>query len=173
MDVKTTFLHEDLEETIRMKQPEGFEVQGIKNHVCKLEKSLFGIKQSPQQCYKKFDNFMLVNGYTRSMYDSCVYLKRFNDGEMIYLLLYVDDILIACRDNNEIKRLKLQLLFMFEMKYLGSAKKILGMEICRDIGVGKLVISQRNYIDKVVQKFNMSDAKVVSPPIAAHFKLSS
>ena len=72
-----------------------------------------------------FDNFMLVNGYTRSMYDSCVFLKRFNDGEMIYLLFYVHDMLIACRDNNEIKRLKLQLLSMFEMKDLGSAKKIL------------------------------------------------
>ena len=133
-----------------MKQPKGFEVQGIKNQVCKLEKSLYGLKQSPWQWYKKFDNFMLVNGYTRSMYDNCVYLKRFNDSKMIYLLLYVDDMLIACRGKNEIKRLKLQLLSMFEKKDLGLAKKILGMEICRDRGAGKLVISQRNYIEKVV-----------------------
>ena len=49
---------------------------------------------------------MLVNGYTSSIYDSCVYLKRFNVGEMIYLLLCVDDMLIAYRDNNEIKKLK-------------------------------------------------------------------
>ena len=89
-----------------MKQPKGFEVQGIKNQVCKFEKFLYGFKQSPRQWYKKFDDFMLVNGYTRSMYDSCVYLKRFNDGEMIYLLLYVDDIFIASRDKNEIKKLK-------------------------------------------------------------------
>ncbi len=173
MDVKTAFLHGDLEETILMKQPEGFKVQGIQNQVCKLKKSLYGLKQSPRQWYKKFDNFMMINGYTRSMYDSCVYLKKFNDGEMIYLLLYVNDMLIACRDNDEIKKLKFQLLSRFDMKDLGSAKKILGMEICRDRGAGKLVISQRNYIEKIVQKFNMNDAKVVSQPIAAHFKLSS
>ena len=106
MDVKTSFLHGDLEETILMKQPEGFEVQGIQNQVCKLNKSLYELKQSPRQWYRKFDNFMLVNGYTSSIYDSCVYLKRFNVGEMIYLLLCVDDMLIACRDNNEIKKLK-------------------------------------------------------------------
>ena len=58
------------------------------------------------------------------------------------------------------------------MKDLGSTKKILRMEICKDRGAGKLVISQRNYIEKVVQKFNMNDAKVVSQPIASHFKLS-
>ena len=75
LDVKTEFLHGDLEEQIYMHQPEGFKEQGKENMVCKLKKSLYGLKQSPRQWYKRFDSFMLIVGYSRSEYDSCVYFK--------------------------------------------------------------------------------------------------
>lgn len=78
-----------------MVQPEGFKVAGKENEVCKLSKSLYGLKQSPRQWYKRFDKFMLESKYTRSKYDHCVYLKKLQDGSFIYLLLYVDDMLIA------------------------------------------------------------------------------
>ena len=72
LDVKTTFLHGDLDEEIYMGQPEGF-VQHQKGRlVCKLKKSLYGMKQSPRQWYKKFDSFMVSQGYTRSEYDHCL-----------------------------------------------------------------------------------------------------
>ena len=73
LDMKTAFLHGELEEQINMEQSHGFEIEGKKDHVCLLKKSLYGLKQSPRQWYKKFDSFMLDQGYTRSMYDSCVY----------------------------------------------------------------------------------------------------
>jgi len=94
LDVKTAFLHGDLEEEIYMDQPEGYITPGKENFVCKLKKSLYGLKQSPRQWYKKFDSFMFAHGFKRSLYDSCVYVK-FIDGAPIYLLLYVDDMLIA------------------------------------------------------------------------------
>ena len=90
-----------------MDQPEGFVVLGKENLVCRLKKSLYGMKQSPRQWYKKFDSFMLSDGFKRSDYDRCVYLKTVN-GSAIYLLLYVYDILIAAKDKSEIAKLKEQ-----------------------------------------------------------------
>jgi hypothetical protein len=138
--VKTAFLHGDLEEEIYMDQSEGFIVPGKENCVCKLKKSLYGLKQSPRQRYKKFDFFMIANGFKRSIYDSCVYIK-FVDGSPIYLLLYVDDMLIVAKSKIDIANLKTQLSSEFEMKDLDAAKKILGMEITRDRKSGLLFLS--------------------------------
>jgi hypothetical protein len=168
LDVKTAFLHSDLEEEIYMDQPKGFIVPGKENFVCKLKKSLYGLKQSPIQWYKKFDSFMIANGFKRSFYDSCVYIK-FVDGSPIYLLLYVDDMLIAAKSKIDISNLKAHLSSEFEMKDLGAAKKILGMEITRDKKSGLLFLSQHCYIQKVLHHFNMHDSKPVSTPIAPHF----
>ena len=87
LDVKTAFLHGDLEEDIYMAQPEGFKEAGKEDCVCKLKKSLYGLKQSPQQWYKRFDSFMIQKGFTRYEYDCCVYLKKVEHGSYLYLLL--------------------------------------------------------------------------------------
>ena len=105
LDVKTTFLHGDLEEDIYMVQPEGFVEPDRENLVCKLNKSLYGLKQAPRQWYKKFDGFICNNGFIRSNMDHCCYFKRF-DNCYIILLLYVDDMLIAGSSMVEIKQLK-------------------------------------------------------------------
>ncbi|GJR53654.1 transposable element [Tanacetum coccineum] len=131
------------------------------------------LKQSPRQWYKRFDIFMISKGYSRSNYDSCVYHKKFPDGSYVYLLLYVDDMLIASKNMSEIDQLKAQLKSEFEMKDLGAAKKILGMEIIRDRRERRLYLSQKKYIEKVLQRFRMNNSKPVSVPLAAHFKLSS
>jgi hypothetical protein len=116
--VKTAFLHGDLEEEIYMDWPEGFIVPAKENFVCKLKKSLYGLKQSPRHWCKKFGYFMIANGFKRSLYDSCVYIK-FVDGSPIYLMLYVDDMLIAAKSKIDIANLKAQLSSEFEMKDLG------------------------------------------------------
>ncbi|KAK3004470.1 hypothetical protein RJ639_018471 [Escallonia herrerae] len=87
LDVKTAFMHGEVEEQIFMRQPEGFVIQDNEDHVCLL-KSLYGIKQSPRQWCKRFDTFMPGRGYTRSAYDSCVYHQRLTNGSHKYLLLY-------------------------------------------------------------------------------------
>lgn len=156
MDVKTAFLHGELEEDIYMEQPEGFVVPGKENFACKLKKSLYGLKQSPRQWYKRFDSFMISQGFRRSDYDSCVYLKTTNSSP-IYLLLYVDDMLIAAKDKADIAKLKAQLNSEFEMKDLGAAKKILGMEISKDRHSGKLYLSQKGYINKVLHRFRIQN----------------
>ncbi|KAH9662850.1 hypothetical protein KPL70_019489 [Citrus sinensis] len=174
LDIKTAFLHGDLEEKIYMIQPCGFRVAEKENHVCMLIKSLYGLKQSPRQWYKRFDQFIQGQKFTRSEHDHCVCFRRLPDGAFIYLLLYVDDMLIASKNRDEIERLKKQLTSEFEMKDLGDAQRILGMEIHRDKKNGSVWLTQKSYLKKVLEMFNMDDkTKPVCTPLAPHFKLSS
>lgn len=80
MDVKTAFLHGDLHEEIYMQQPEGFAKKGREKLVCKLQKSLYGLKQEPRQWYQKFDAFMSSQQFTQSNEDHCLYVKRLKNG---------------------------------------------------------------------------------------------
>ncbi|KAH9650990.1 hypothetical protein KPL70_026576 [Citrus sinensis] len=172
MDVKTAFLHGELEEMIVMAQPRGYEDPDKADYVCHLRKSLYGLKQSPRQWYLRFDKFMAENSFQRCSYDCCVYHKNLIDGDKIYLLLYVDDMLIACKHMDHIDVLKKQLKNAFEIKDLGAAKKILGVELLRDSKKGILKLSQHCYIKKVLERFEMVNSKPVQTPLSAHFRLS-
>ena len=119
-----------------------------------------------------FDQFMKENGFLRSCHDQCVYIKHTTDGN-IYLLLYVDDMLVACKDKKQIKALKDQLSSRFEMKDLGAARKILGIDIIRDRVHGTLKLSQADYMKKVLRTYNMENAKSVNTPIGSHLKLKA
>ena len=100
--------------------------------MCRLKKSLYGLKQAPRHWYLKFDRFMIEPGYNRCHYDHSVYFKRLDDGKYTILLLYVDDMLIAGCNMQEINVLKRKLANSFAMKDLGAAKQILSMRITRD-----------------------------------------
>ena len=129
IDVKTKFLHGDLEEEIYMKKLEGFTVKGKKELICRLKNSLYGLKQSPRMWYQKFDAYIWGLGFTRSKEDHYVYFKLIGD-HVIYLVLY--DMLLIGNDKEIIEYLKTQLFSKFDMKDLGAANYILGMEIKRD-----------------------------------------
>ena len=103
-----------------------------------------------------------------------MYFKKFADGSFIYLLLYVDHMLVACKRKVEIGNLKLQLNREFEMKDLGEAKKILGMKIAKDAVKGIVHLTQKAYFKKVLERFGMDgNSKSVSTTLAPHFKLSA
>ena len=154
-----------------MMRSEGFQVHGKENLVCRLNKSLYGLKQAPRQWYKRFDGFICNNGFIRCNMDHCCYFKMLDDCYII-LLLYVDDMLIAGSNMVEIKKLKKKLSIEFAMKDLGASKQILEMRTMRDRIVGTVELSQEGYIQKVLNRFNMQDAKPVNTPLASHFKLS-
>ena len=161
--MKTTFLHRNLEEEIFVEQPKGFKKSSTENLVYRLKKSLYGLKQSPRQWYKRFDSYMIQIHYTHCKYDCCVYVKMLNDGSYIFLLLYVEDMLIVAKGMCEVDRLKALLCKEFDMKDMGTAR--------RDRLSRKLWLSRKNYIRKVLEKFNMQDAKPMSIPLTNHFKL--
>ncbi|RVW84630.1 Retrovirus-related Pol polyprotein from transposon TNT 1-94 [Vitis vinifera] len=112
-------------------------------------------------------------GYKKCEYDCCVYVKSLDDDSFIFLLLYVDDMLIAAKSMIEVNKLKSLLSKEFDMKDLGAAKKILGMEIHRDRTLGRLWLSQHSYVKRVLERFNMDNAKIVRTPLANHFRLST
>ncbi|CAM8931555.1 unnamed protein product [Rhodiola kirilowii] len=115
-----------------MSQAIGYVDHKLPNHVCLLRKSIYGLKQSPRQWNIKFNECMMSLGFARSKYDTCLYLKRPKSGLILYLLLYVDDILIMSNSESKISKIKKQLSSNFDMKDLGIAKKILGINIVRN-----------------------------------------
>ena len=136
MDVKKTFLHRDVEEEIYMKQPEGFAVNGNKELVCKLKNYLYGLKQSPRMWYKKINTFVWGLGFTRRKVDHHVYFKLIGYC-VIYLVFYVDDVLLMGNDKEIIQDLKTELSSKFNMKVTSVENYFLGMEIKQDRGKRK------------------------------------
>lgn len=154
MDVETIFLHSKSQEEIIMQQLEGYVVYEKEDYICLLKKSLYSLKQSPRQWYLRFDSFMITHTFERCNYDYRVYFKKISEGNMIYLLLYVDDMPIACQDMKEIDHLKLLLSNKFEIKELGEAKRILGMDIIRDRSKGHVYNSTGLYQKGFVEVWN-------------------
>nr|GEY83317.1 retrotransposon protein, putative, Ty1-copia subclass [Tanacetum cinerariifolium] len=121
---------------------------------------------------RRFNEYMLSNRFKRSSYDSGVYYNSYAPGEYIYLLLYVDDMLIAYKRKAEIVSTKSLLKKEFNMKELGEAKKILGMEIVRDQSRKIMRVSQSGYVSKILNNFRINNGKSVQMSLGRHFKLS-
>lgn len=130
----------------------------------KLKKSLNGLKQPQRQWYKLFDRFMHGRRYKIHF----VYFKELHDGSFIYLMFYIDDMLIATTNKVETQRLKEKLSEEFETKCLGEAKNIRSMEIHRHGEHGKGSLTQSSYLRKVLHKFGVGDSKPVSTPLAPY-----
>ena len=163
MDVKTAFLNRELDEEIYMEQPTGFVKEGHEHKVCKLLKSIYGLKQSSRQWYFRFQEVVLSNGFTMIDEDNCVYTKR-SKGKFIIMSLYVDDILIAGNDKDFVMDVKAWLSSSFEMKDMGEAAYILGVKISRDRSKRLLSLSQETYIKKVLERFGMQNCKSIDSP---------
>ena len=126
MDVKTAFLNGDLEKNVYMAQPKGFVVEGKERMGCLLKKPIYGLKQALRQWYLKFDSTIRKFGFQENVEDNCVYAK-FKNGKYIFLILYVDDILLASSDVNLLVETKKLLSSNFEMKDLDEASFVLGI----------------------------------------------
>jgi hypothetical protein len=127
MDVKTTFLNGVIEEEVYIEQPQGFEVEDIKPHLCRLKKALYGLKQAPRAWYGRIDNFLTSLGFAKTKVDSNLYFKVMNDEHAIFLF-YVDDVFLTGEEKIIID-CKKKLATEFEMKYLGLMLYFLGLEV--------------------------------------------
>jgi len=131
MDVKTAFLNGELEEEIYMEQPPGFMHQGGEHLVCKLQKSLYGLKQSPRAWNQKLDAFLKSIEFMKSEADPSVYVAQVGDVKF-FIVVYVDDLILVCNDQNKLLHIKEDLSQKFEMKDLGELHFFLGMEVERN-----------------------------------------
>lgn len=159
-DIKTAFLYGKLEEEIFMKQPPGFE-KG--NQVCKLNKSLYGLKQAARQWNNEINRVLMSIGCSQSETDKCLYIFK-NGDETAYIIIHVDDLLIAGSELKIIQFIVKQIQREFEIKDLGEVKQFLGIDIIKEEN-GNYLIGQSMYIDKVVEAAGQRDAKVSSIPI--------
>ena len=164
MDVKTAFLNGNLEEEIYMDKPEGFSVKGKEHMVCKLKKSIYGLKQASRQWYLKFNDTITSFGFQENTVDRCIYMKV-SGSKFIFLVLYVDDILLATNDLGLLHQTKKYLSQNFEMKDMGEATYVIGIEIFRDRSQGLLGLSQKTYINKILERFNMEKCSAGVVPI--------
>ncbi|WKA03284.1 hypothetical protein VitviT2T_021403 [Vitis vinifera] len=171
MDVKTAFLNGNLDEDIYMEQPEGFAKKGNEHLVCKLKKSIYDLKQASRQWYIKFNNTITSFGFKENIVDQCIYLKV-NGNKFIFLILYVDDILLASSDLGLLRETKEHLSKNFHMVDMGEANYVIGIEIFRDRSRGVLGLSQKGYIDRVLKRFNMQSCSSGIAPILKGDKLS-
>ncbi|KAL0289357.1 UNVERIFIED_CONTAM: Retrovirus-related Pol polyprotein from transposon TNT 1-94 [Sesamum calycinum] len=126
MDVKTAVLNGDIDEMIYMMQPENFVSGDPKNMICRIKKSIYGLKQASRQWYFKFHQVIISFGFEMNVVDDCVYHK-FCGSKQIFLVLYVDDILLANNDIGLLHETKRFLAKNFEMKDLGEASYVLGL----------------------------------------------
>ncbi|XP_070026462.1 uncharacterized protein LOC142182230 [Nicotiana tabacum] len=164
MDVKITFLNGDLEEEVYMHQPEGF-CDKVKSHlVCKLNKSIYGLKQASRQWYIKFHNVVSSFEFTKNIIDQCIYLK-ISGSKYIFRVLYVDDILLASSDLGLLHETKQFLIQNFEMKDMGEASFVIGIEIHRDRSQRLLGLSQKTYIERILERFGMKNCSPIAAPI--------
>ena len=166
MDVKTEFLYGELNEEIFMEIPNGLEVSDDMklSKVCKLKRSLYGLKISPKKWNKKFSEEVRKLGLENDLHDPCLFTWRKN-GNIAIIILYVDDMLIASNNSEKLNQIKNHLSAVFQMKDLGDPKNFLGMSIERDRKQRNITIHQAAYTEKVLQKFNMESCNPQSTPM--------
>jgi hypothetical protein len=135
MDVKTVFLNGDLYEDVYMTQPKGFVVKGKEHKGCRLRECIYGLKQASRQWNLNFDEMITKFGFKEKVENNCVYAK-FKNGKIIFLKLYVDDILLASSEVNMLQETKQFLSSKFDTKDLGEASYVLGIEFIEIEGIG-------------------------------------
>jgi Reverse transcriptase (RNA-dependent DNA polymerase) len=171
MDVMTVFLNGDIDECIYMSQPPNYESDDLKQMVCKLKKSIYGLKQASRQWYFKFHQVIISFGFEPNLMDECIYHK-FSGSKFVFLVLYVDDILLASNDKNMMHETKKFLFKYFDMKDLGEASYVLDLKIHKDRNKGILGLSQQAYIDKVLKRYGLKNYKLGNTPVAKGDKFS-
>jgi len=167
MDVNNAFLHGDLYEDVYMKMPEG--IPNPHNKVCKLQKSLYGLKQASRQWFAKLNEFLKQQGYLQSKNDYSLFLKS-SDTHLTIVAVYVDDILVTGSNIDDIIILKQHLHSTFGIKDLGNLHYFLGFEVTH-LPPG-ISLSQRKFTQDLLTDTGFATAKSVATPLPLHCKLS-
>jgi len=166
MDVVTAFLNGELleNEAVYMKVPDGI---GLRvGTIVRLRRTLYGLKQSPRKWNDKLNKHLLKMGFSRSANDPALYWKA-DDKGITFILVYVDDILIFSPKGSNSTPIKQALSKEFEMKDMGELKSFLGMEVHRDRKKRTITLSQKGYIDAILEWFGFNDASPVWTPMVS------
>ena len=163
MDVKTAYLNAPIDCEIYIEQPEGFEQQdknGVKL-VCKLQKSLYGLKQSGRNWNNMLHQYLLDEEFEQSLVDPCVY-TRIKDESKVTIIVWVDDIIVAANNTQSLVEMKSSLSQRFKMKDLGSLSWYLGIQF--KCGDDCIEMNQSKYMENILNRFGMTDCKPKPTP---------
>jgi len=149
----------------------GFSVEGKEHVVCKLKKSIYGLKQASHQWYLKFNDIIVSFGFKENIVGRCIYLKV-NRSKVIFLILYVDDIWFPTNDLGLLHETKKFLSSNFEMKDMGEASYVIGIKIFQKRSQGLLGLFEKTYIIKVLERFKMENFSASPVPIQKGDKFS-
>ncbi|MDD9372396.1 MAG: reverse transcriptase domain-containing protein, partial [Acidimicrobiales bacterium] len=163
LDVATAFLNGHLKEKVFMKQPQDYKTVKC-NKVLKLNRAIYGLKQSSRVWYSLVETVLIELGYKKSAYEPCMFFKSEN-GSLTIIALYVDDFFIFSNNSVETSNLKTKLSSEFKIKDLGEAKQCLGVRFSFDKEKGIVTLDQKQYIEQLLVKFNMTDCKPATTPM--------
>ena len=168
MDVKTAFLNGDLDEEIYMEQPEGWVVPGKEDWVCLLKKAIYGLKQASRQWNAKIHKSLLEIGFTRTYSDAGVYVYSRESGDhTCIVILYVDDLLLMGDSKPFIEEVKRKLKLEYQMTDLGPVERFLGLQIRRERRKRQIFVDQAEYIQTVLERFQMHNSVPANTPLPA------
>jgi histone deacetylase 1/2 len=169
LDVQNAFLHGVLEEDVFMRQPPGYEHPAFPRHVCKLDKSIYGLKQSPRAWHARLSSALHALGFRASQADSSLFIYQ-QGGETTYILIYVDDIIVASSSSQATQELIDRLRDSFAIKDLGDLHYFLGIEVTRNSD--GIVLRQAKYARDLLLREGMKDCKQASSPMCTAERLS-
>ncbi|KAK9696674.1 Reverse transcriptase (RNA-dependent DNA polymerase) [Popillia japonica] len=178
MDVKGAFLYGEIKDNVFLKPPKGIKIEN--GYALRLKKALYGLKKSPKHWYERFTEIITGFGFKRSENDYCLYtgfgFKRSENDYCLYykndlyILLYVDDLLILGNDSREIRKVKDFLSSQFRMKDMGKDNLLyLGISINKQQDC--ITIDQTKYLRNILKRFGMSECNRIETPMDANFKL--
>ena len=168
-DVKTAFLHSPIEEEVYLEQPQEFVKRGSDGEklVCRLNKSIYGLKQAANNWYKELANFLLRQGFTRRRNDHCLF-ARSEAEDHTFILVWVDDIIVASRSMTVVSDVKKALEATFHMEDRGRLHWFLGLRIRRE--EGNVTVDQERYIETMLERFQMDQWKPSRTPADLNLK---
>lgn len=171
LDVKSAFLNGKILEEVFVEQPKGFEIEKKPKMVYKLKKALYRLKQAPRSWYSKIDAYFLQQGFQRSETEHTLYKRIENNGDILVVCIYVDDILCLSSSLDLVTQFKLEMQQNFDMTDLGLLSYFLGMEVMQD--KHGVFVTQKRYAQELLKKFNMLQCKAAPTPMCTSDKLQA
>ncbi|KAD2393974.1 hypothetical protein E3N88_40951 [Mikania micrantha] len=169
MDVKSAFLYGKIDEEVYVCQPPGFEDPKFPDHVCKLDKGLYGLRQAPRKWYETLSSFLLANNFKRGTIDKTLFFKK-SDQHIMLVQIYVDDIIFGSTNESLCKDFESLMKSKFEMISMGELTFFLGLQV-KQTPTG-IFISQSKYVKDILERFKLSDCKALGTPMSKTTSLS-
>jgi hypothetical protein len=170
LDVKSAFLHGELQEDVYVSQPKGYEKKGREHQVYKLHKALYGLKQAPRAWFSRIETHFINEGFFRCESEQTLFTKRSREGKIIIVSVYVDDLIFTGDDANMLFDFKKSMMREFDMSDLGKMRYFLGIEVLQNSG--GIYICQKKYALEVLKRFGMMECNAVKNPIVPGCKVN-